>query len=101
MQDLLHPKFEDMHLFLKVSNCLLVQCEVSLTGHSSPDREGQAIHGDCRWLPDDLGVPSFARLRELRKLPIAQYDGRYDIWTIEAALSEGCGGPDLPEEIML
>ncbi len=56
---------------------------------------------ECRWLPDDLGVPSFARLRELRKLPITQYDGRYDIWTIEAALSEGCGGPELPEEIML
>ena len=56
---------------------------------------------DHRWLPDDLGIPSFARLHELRKLPIAQYDGRYDIWTIDAALSQGCGGPDLPEEIML
>ena len=55
----------------------------------------------CRWFPDDLGIPSFARLHELRKLPVAHYDGRYDIWTIEAVLSEGCGGPELPEEVML
>ncbi|KAK9906520.1 hypothetical protein WJX75_003297 [Coccomyxa subellipsoidea] len=57
--------------------------------------------GSDRWLPDDLGIPSFARLGDLRKLPIADYDGRYDIWVINAPLSEGCGGPELPEEIML
>lgn len=55
----------------------------------------------CRWFPDDLGIPSFARLGELRKLPVADYDGRYDIWVIRAPLSEGCGGPELPEEIIL
>ncbi|BDA46467.1 probable chaperone protein DnaJ at N-terminal half [Coccomyxa sp. Obi] len=57
--------------------------------------------GSDRWFPDDLGIPSFARLGELRKLPVADYDGRYDIWVIKAPLSEGCGGPELPEEIML
>ncbi len=54
-----------------------------------------------RWIPDDLGVPSFARLGELRKLPVSEYDGRYDLWTITAPLTEGCGGPELPEEVML
>lgn len=54
-----------------------------------------------RWLPDDLGIPSFARLGELRKLPVADYDSRFDTWVITASLSEGCGGPELPEEIML
>ncbi|EIE23899.1 DnaJ-domain-containing protein [Coccomyxa subellipsoidea C-169] len=57
--------------------------------------------GSERWFPDDLGIPSFARLGELRKLPVLDYDGRYDIWVINAPLSEGCGGPELPEEIML
>ena len=59
------------------------------------------MYSDDRWLPDDLGIPSFARLGDLRKLPIEDYDGRYDIWVINAPLSEGCGGPELPEEIML
>jgi hypothetical protein len=55
----------------------------------------------CRWLPDDLGIPSFARLSELRRIPVSHYDGRFDVWVIEAPLSEGCGGPELPEEVML
>ena len=55
----------------------------------------------CRWLPDELGIVSFARLTELTPLPVAAYDGCYDIWTIDAALSDGCSGPALPEEIML
>ena len=54
-----------------------------------------------RWTPDDLGIPSFARLGELRKLSIAEYDSRYDVWTITEPLSEGCSGPELPEEVML
>ena len=61
----------------------------------------ELLPSSYRWMPDDLGVPSFARLAELRKLPIADYDSRYDVWTITAALSEGCGGPELPEEVML
>ena len=55
----------------------------------------------ARWLPDELGDVSFARLQELTTLPVADYDGRYDIWTIDEPLSEGCSGPALPEEIML
>ena len=64
-------------------------------------RRRNGVAGACRWLPDDLGIPSFARLHELRTVPVAHYDGRYDIWTIEAVLSEGCGSPELPEEVML
>ncbi len=55
----------------------------------------------CRWLPDELGDVSFAKLQDLKPLPVAAYDGRHDIWTIEAQLSEGCAGPSLPEEVML
>ena len=55
----------------------------------------------ARWTPDDLGIPSFARLSELRKLSVTEYDGRYDVWTITEPLSEGCSGPDLPEEVIL
>ena len=44
---------------------------------------------------------AFVRLGELRVLPVAEYDGRFDRWLIDAPLSEGCGGPDLPEEVML
>lgn len=52
-------------------------------------------------MKDDLGIPSFARLSELVVLPVAAFDGRYDVWTIDAALSPGCGSPELPEEVML
>jgi len=44
---------------------------------------------------------AFVRLGELRILPVAAYDGRFDRWTIEAALSDGCGGPELGDEVML
>ena len=54
-----------------------------------------------RWVKDDLGIPSFARLGELVVLPVAAFDGRYDVWTIDAELSPGCGSPELPEEVML
>ena len=54
-----------------------------------------------RWIKDDLGVPSFARLGDLVVVPVAAFDGRYDIWTIDAGLSSGCGSPELPEEVML
>ncbi|KAK9842878.1 hypothetical protein WJX74_003834 [Apatococcus lobatus] len=61
----------------------------------------QEEEGSTRWLPDELGDVSFVRLQELTSLPVAEYDGRYDIWTIDVPLSEGCSGPALPEEIML
>jgi hypothetical protein len=46
----------------------------------------------------------FASLRTLvsaQVVPVAAYDGRFDVWTIDAPLSEGCDGPELPEEVML
>ena len=55
----------------------------------------------CRWIADDLGIPSFAKLAELTVVPVEQFDQRFGIWTIECGLSPGCGGPPLPEEIIL
>lgn len=55
----------------------------------------------CRWIPDELGVPSFAQLCDLKAVPVADFKAAFDIWQIDAALSQGCGGPELPEEVML
>jgi len=55
----------------------------------------------ARWIKDDLGIPSVARLGELVVVPVSAFDGRHDIWTIDAGLSPGCGSPELPEEVML
>ena len=55
----------------------------------------------CRWVPDELGVSSFAQLDDLKTIPVTSFDARFDVWHVEAPLSEGCGGPELPEEVML
>lgn len=55
----------------------------------------------CRWIADDLGIPSFARLSELTIVPVNDFDKRFSVWTIDSQLSPGCGGPPLPEEIIL
>ena len=55
----------------------------------------------CRWIPDELGVASFAELSTLKVIPVSDYDRRYDVWCINAPLSEGCGSPELVEEIMV
>lgn len=52
-------------------------------------------------MPDELGVSSFARLEHLKTVPVISFDARFDIWHVEAPLSEGCGGPELPEEVIL
>ena len=44
---------------------------------------------------------AYVRLGELRVVPVASYDRRFDEWIIDTPLSDGCGGPDLGEEIML
>ena len=54
-----------------------------------------------RWIADDLGIPSFARLPDLTVVPAKSYDPRFGVWIIQAELSPGCGGPPLPEEIIL
>ena len=56
-------------------------------------------HG--RWIPDELGCSSFARLSELRTVPVDAFDRRFDVWDISAPLSDGCGGPELTEEVMV
>lgn len=61
----------------------------------------QEESGSERWVPDDLGVSAFPRLEELRPVPVDSFDRRFDVWVISAPLSEGCGGPELPEEIMI
>ena len=57
--------------------------------------------GSQRWVPDELSPSAYVRLGALRSLPVAAYDPRFDVWTITAPLSEGCGGPELPEEVMV
>lgn len=54
-----------------------------------------------RWVPDELSPSAYVRLGELRALPVDSFDQRFDVWVITAQLSEGCGGPDLGEEIIL
>lgn len=53
-----------------------------------------------RWMPDELASSAFCRLGELRTVPVTEYDNRFDLWTIDAELSTGCGGPEIVEEIM-
>ena len=55
----------------------------------------------CSWIPDELSPSTFPRLGELRPVPVADYDQRFDRWVITAQLSEGCGGPELGEEVIL
>lgn len=56
----------------------------------------------CRWISDELGINAYCRMIHLRRLPMASYDRRWDIWTLDPeALSEGCAGPEMPVEIMV
>ena len=55
----------------------------------------------CRWIPDELSPSAFCRLGDLRAVAVDSFDQRFDVWCITAELSEGCGGPDLGEEIIL
>lgn len=55
----------------------------------------------CRWVPDELAPSAFPRLGELRPIPVDSFDQRFDVWEITAPLSDGCGGPELPEEVIL
>ena len=56
---------------------------------------------DSRWIPDEIGCSAFCDLSSLVKIPVVSYDNRFDIWVIESELSDGCGGPEIVEEIML
>ncbi|KAL0035404.1 hypothetical protein WJX77_005166 [Trebouxia sp. C0004] len=68
-------------------------CEVEPLRQEEPDSD--------RWIPDELGVSSFAQLDDLKTIPVTSFDARFDIWHVEAPLSDGCGGPELPEEVIL
>ncbi len=66
--------------------------------------EKQGYNNSCnvyRWIPDELGVSSFAQLDDLKTIPVTSFDARFDVWHVEASLSDGCGGPELPEEVIL
>jgi hypothetical protein len=54
-----------------------------------------------RWIPDELASPAFAPVELLSTIPVASFDSRFDVWEINVPLSDGCAGPELPEEIML
>lgn len=68
-------------------------CEVEPLRREEPESQ--------RWIPDELLASAYVRLGDLKIVPVVEYDGRFDVWTIHATLSEGCDGPDLPEEIMV
>lgn len=54
------------------------------------------------WVADELGVSAFCPLGALRRLPLRGYDRRHDVWTLDpGSLSDGCAGPELPEEIII
>ena len=72
---------------------LLDLCEVEPLRRSEPGSE--------RWIPDELAASAYVLIGVLQIVPVVMYDGRFDVWTIHAPLSEGCEGPDLPEEIMV
>eukprot|EP00798_Chlamydomonas_sp_ICE-L_P018719 gene18719-25244_t len=72
---------------------LLDLCEVE------PLRQEEA--GSSNWICDELDTGAYVRLGSLRKLQMKSFDPRFDIWQIGSELSPGCGGPELPEEIML
>ncbi|CAD7699107.1 unnamed protein product [Ostreobium quekettii] len=61
----------------------------------------QEEHNSNRWIPDELGCSAFCRLGDLSVVPVSEYDSRFDVWTIVAELSPGCGGPEIVEEVML
>ncbi|KAI3438697.1 hypothetical protein D9Q98_001117 [Chlorella vulgaris] len=54
-----------------------------------------------RWIPDELSPSAYVRLGALRPIAVDSFDQRFDRWIITAKLSEGCGGPELGEEIMI
>ncbi len=56
--------------------------------------------GNCKqcWL---LDLHDYCPCPCAQVVPVAAYDGRFDVWTIDALLSDGCDGPALPEEVML
>lgn len=57
--------------------------------------------GSTCWVPDELSPGAYVRLAELRPITVDSFDQRFDQWTITAPLSEGCGGPELGEEVIL
>jgi hypothetical protein len=68
-------------------------CEVE------PLRQEEA--GSQNWVKDELSPSAYPRLGSLIVIPVAGYDRRFDVWRVEAPLGEGCGGPELGEEVML
>lgn len=54
-----------------------------------------------RWMPDEIAYAAFCHMKDLKIVPVTEYDRRFDIWVIDAELSEGCGGPEIVEEIII
>ena len=94
----------------KLPDDLLGMCEIEPLRQEETDsnkcvclssRSHPADDVTCRWIPDEIGCSAFCELASLKKIPVTSYDTRFDIWVIDAALSEGCGGPEIVEEIVL
>ena len=83
--------------------CLSCLCDPAQGLRTSPHPAPPHPNGcTCRrWIADELAPAAFPRLGELRPVPVDAFDQRFDVWTITAPLSEGCGGPELPREVIL
>lgn len=57
--------------------------------------------GSSRWMPDEIAYAAFCHMEDLKIVPITEYDRRFDVWVIDSELSEGCGGPEIVEEIII
>ena len=68
-------------------------CEVEPLRRKAPN--------STEWVPDELLPSAFVLLDRLKVLRVSTYDRRFDVWCITDELSEGCDGPDMPEEIMV
>jgi hypothetical protein len=81
------PSYFYSHIFLRMSchTQHLIPCNCS----------------SRRWVVDELAPFTLSRLSELRVVPVVAFDYRFDVWTIEAELSPGCGGPEIVEEVMV
>lgn len=53
------------------------------------------------WTPDELATPAFVNLTDCKLINVEAFHKNLDVWVVKEPLSEGCGGPELPEEVML
>ena len=60
------------------------RCSMAIGSYPSPMMITLVPHV-CRWIPDELGVSSFAQLEDLKTIPVTSFDARFDVWHVEAS----------------